>query len=281
MTNYKSIRIVDGKPNKVIVDKNGDIINRNPSKDDLKDLENEIAKKYNETNTCEECGINFSKVNDHPRKEYDEKGNWTRKWLCGKCRQKCDPNSQNNIRKSLSRRNTYNVHGLRTNGKYNETNTCEECKVEKLKAGNSRREYDENGNWAGRWLCERCGGRHRSKLPNSRNSELKRIANRRTGNLNPDSAQSKGDLFEELTCRWKGVKNLNIENDNYEYPNDHSRDPITGLIYQTKGRLFDGYRWNQNVESEHEKIFDILIFYCASKDGNSTIRKNVGMINIE
>jgi hypothetical protein len=36
---YTSIRIVDGKPRKVIVDENGKVINRNPSKDELKKLE--------------------------------------------------------------------------------------------------------------------------------------------------------------------------------------------------------------------------------------------------
>lgn len=35
---YKSIRIVDGRPRKVIVDKDGEIVNRNPSNEELRDL---------------------------------------------------------------------------------------------------------------------------------------------------------------------------------------------------------------------------------------------------
>ncbi len=267
MTNYKSTRIIDGKPRKVIVDENRKIINKNPKKDELKSIPL-WNFKHNVKNTCEECGIDFDNLkSDHPRKEYDEKENWTGRWLCNKCVQKCDPNSHNNIRKLLTRITDKNVYRLRSNGNYNGLNICDECKVEKLKPGNARREYDENENWTGRWLCERCGNIHRSRLPNSRNSEIKRIANRRTGNLDPNSTQAKGDLFEELTCIWKRVKNLNIENDNFESPIDHSIDPIKGSIYQTKGRLFDGYRWNQNIESEHYKEFDILIFYCANANG--------------
>lgn len=44
MTYYKSNRFVDGKVRQIIVDKNGKIVNKNPSKDELKDLEEEIYK---------------------------------------------------------------------------------------------------------------------------------------------------------------------------------------------------------------------------------------------
>ena len=40
--------------------------------------------------------------------------------------------------------------------KYNETNICDICKVEKLVPGNACREYDEKGNMTGRWLCKAC-----------------------------------------------------------------------------------------------------------------------------
>lgn len=45
MTGYKSYRIIDGRPRKVVVDKNGEIINKNPSKEELKDLEKENYKR--------------------------------------------------------------------------------------------------------------------------------------------------------------------------------------------------------------------------------------------
>lgn len=51
MTYYKSWRIIDGKlPQWVIVDKTGKIANKNPSKDELKDLERELTSPYTRGN---------------------------------------------------------------------------------------------------------------------------------------------------------------------------------------------------------------------------------------
>lgn len=150
----------------------------------------------------------------------------------------------------------------RSGSYYNRTNTCDRCKIEKLKPHKAYREYvikDKKDVWTGRWLCNKCF--------------LKRSTDRRTGNLDPNSEQAKGDLFEELTCKWRGVKNLNIDNDNFNSPIDHSRDPELGII-QTKGALL-GERfvgilkyecWGFNAEHEIEKEFDHLLFYCASRD---------------
>lgn len=41
MTKYKSCRIINGKPRWIIVDDNGDIINAHPSREELKNLEEE------------------------------------------------------------------------------------------------------------------------------------------------------------------------------------------------------------------------------------------------
>lgn len=120
---------------------------------------------------------------------------------------------------------------------YNDKNTCENCNVEKLKPGNANREYDENGNFTGRWLCNRCNGKHRQKM----NSQLKLIRNCRTRNIKEIYPEMmKGSIFEELTCRWRGVKKLSIENDNFRLPLDHTKDPELGII-QTKGRNLSTY----------------------------------------
>jgi len=111
MIYYKSKRIIDGKPRWIIVDETGKIVYRNPSKDELRDLEKEIQipysignKKYNDTNTCDRCGIEFKIAGGHPYKEYNNDMKWTGKWNCQKCHQKYDPNSTNNIKKSLAKR---------------------------------------------------------------------------------------------------------------------------------------------------------------------------------
>lgn len=92
MKYYKDHRIIDGKSRQVIIDETGKIINRNPSKDELKGLEKEIVKdcrfrkeSYNDTNTCDRCGINFDKAPGHPLREHNEDGNWTGGWICYKC----------------------------------------------------------------------------------------------------------------------------------------------------------------------------------------------------
>lgn len=104
-------------------------------------------------------------------------------------------------------------------------------------------------------------------MPGGIHDLRKSLSDRRTGNLKYHR-HIFGDNCEELTCRWRGVKNLNKENDNYRSPIDHSRDQELGII-QTKGRLYDSIerRWHSDWSGEHDKEFDNLIYYCASKDG--------------
>lgn len=68
---------------------------------------------------------------------------------------------------------------------YNRTNTCDNIKEdgkceEKLSPRNANREYDEKGNWTGRWICKNCWNKNYyrdivKKDPNSRNNLLKSI----------------------------------------------------------------------------------------------------------
>lgn len=167
--------------------------------------------------------------------------------------------------------------GKRTNKPYyNRTNTCDRCREEgietKIYPNNALREHDENGNWTGKWYCRLC---HERYDPNSRNNIIKSLANCRTGNQNPNSEQAKGDNFEELTCRWRSkvstvpVENLNKKLNNRHSPIDHSWDSELGFI-QTKGRLYNSIErlWPfNNLEGEWNNNFDVIICYCASKDG--------------
>lgn len=217
MMQYKSYRIVDGKPRWVIVDENGKIIHKEPSKEDLKGLDKHIEERqhirgcYNETNTCDRCRVYFY---GKALREVNKEGKRTGKWLC--------------------------------NGCYN-------------------KDYDNNV---------------RKNNPNSHNNIVKSLANRRIGNLDPNSEHAKGDLFQELTCRWRStvstihVEDLNKKLDNYTTPIDHSRDSELGII-QTKGCLYSSEyrRWSQSFKSECDQIakdfeFDILVLYCANKYGS-------------
>jgi hypothetical protein len=160
---------------------------------------------------------------------------------------------------------------------YNRTNTCYRCGInfEKIKelGDHHRREYNKEGNWTGKWVCNRCYGKYD---PNSTNNILKSVANCRTGNLDPNSTAAKGDNFQELTCRWRStvstipVEDLNKKLDNHKTPIDHTIDSELGII-QTKGRSYDSYNryWiTSGLNRDWKKEFDYLIFYCTSEDGN-------------
>lgn len=151
---------------------------------------------------------------------------------------------------------------------YNRSNTCDICGIsfDKIGWNHPVREYNNEGNWTGKWLCNKC---HSKFSSNSKSSLIKSITNRRTDNLNPNSTQTIGDNFEELTCIWKKVKILNKENNCYNGPLDHSADS-EGIIYQTKGRFYSNIekRWGfGGLDAEWDKTFDYEICYCASKDG--------------
>lgn len=208
MIEYTSKRYIDGKVRQIIVDENGNIINRTPSKDELKGLDKHLEERQ------------------------------------------------------------------RIRGYYNDTNTCDECKIEKLIPGETYRECDNKGNWTGRWICKKCYMIYDyHKRPDTNHNIIKSLAKCRTGNLDPNCSSAKGYNFEKLTSIWKGVKILSNENDNYNGPLDHSADS-EGKIPQTKGKFYDSYNqyWSQSLTTEHNAIangfeFDYLIFYCASKDG--------------
>lgn len=160
---------------------------------------------------------------------------------------------------------------------YDKTNICHVCREEKritdnsiLYPGNARREYNKEGNDTGRWICRDCWRRND---PNSQDNIRKSLRKRRTHGLDPTCASAKGDLFEELTCRWRGIRNLNKENDNYTYPIDHSLDPELGIV-QTKRSFYDAIdrTWKKDWKNEHHKKFDNIIFYCTSNDGKTIDR---------
>ena len=110
----------------VIVDEGGNIVNRNPSKEELKELQNEPCidrrnkprKKgpYNPTNMCDKIRhVGFSWIRcgnelkpGYAYREYDKDGKETGKWLCNKCHEKYAHNSSHNIMKSLRNCRTRN-----------------------------------------------------------------------------------------------------------------------------------------------------------------------------
>lgn len=234
---------------------------------------------YNRTNTCDRCREEGIETNLYPSNAYREYKLtkdikvWTGKWLCGNCgrnnNEKINPNSQRNIRKSLRTRKYYNI-----------TNTCDRCGINFEKtSGHPYREYNKEGNWTGKWLCNIC--RNKDYYITDEKEMYKSLRDHRTGNLDPSCSSAKGDNFEELTRRWRStistipVENLNEKYDNYTTPIDHSRDSELG-IPQTKGAFYDSYNqyWVFSCKNERNKNkqFDVLICYCANIDGKTIER---------
>lgn len=157
---------------------------------------------------------------------------------------------------------------------YNDTNSCEICETSFELSWHPYREHDEKGDWTGRWICQTCYAKDYNKKIYSGNNIIKSLRNRRTGNINKNSSQFVGDMFEKLTCLWRGIENLNINSDNYRSPIDHSPDSEFGTI-QTKGRLYNSFErfWPfSGFDKDWEKNFDVMICYCARKDGKTIER---------
>lgn len=56
---YRSFRVIDGKAKWIIVDEKGNVINKSPIKEELKDLEEEIYRKGRFANITEEELLEF------------------------------------------------------------------------------------------------------------------------------------------------------------------------------------------------------------------------------
>jgi len=174
---------------------------------------------------------------------------------------------------------------------YSNDNICSICREENsitdksiLYPGNSFRDTDKNGKKIDDRVCKKHALKNYKRYdPNSLENLKKRLSSRRMGCLN-DHTKILGDDCEELTNILFGVKRLSIEYDKYsQLPLDHSPIPngvyatIAGEIVElsgktplTRGRYYDQKRkrWDAaSIERDWYKKFDILIFYCISKDG--------------
>jgi len=173
--------------------------------------------------------------------------------------------------------------------RYNDSNICPRCREENnisdnsiLYPQNAVHDTDKCGKKTDEWVCIRHGRRHYGKYNrNSSDNIRKSKSGRRTGILDPNSNQALGDDCEEETYRLFGAKRLSVELDNYRLSNDHGPIPegvsimiegklvdLSNKIPQTRGKSYDSKygAWIQNLDVEHNKKFDILIFYCVSED---------------
>lgn len=258
MTYYKSWRIIDRKPRWIIVDDNGNITNKNPTKEELKNSATEkyvgnnvkytddelleYLKQFYEENGRIPTQIDFANNHDHPHYTtyHIRFGSWNR---------------------------SLDIAGL-WEKRYNSTHTCNRCGRNFDEMEGSKyplKEYDKERNFIG-WTCRNC---YQKYDPNSINNIKKSVSNCRTGNQDQNHSNTKGDKDIELACRLYRYENLNEKYDNHITPID-CLDPRTGLFHQVQGRFYNGkHGWWQfsHLDREWYKEYEDMICFCKSKDG--------------
>lgn len=258
---YTSVRYIDGTVRKIIIDKVGNIVNSNPAKEELHDIEDTtytLRNKYKIFVDMDEQNkfwivIHKGDFVSNPTEEDlkdSELKYYSKTNICPLCKKEYDEE-----RKELTYRSIL----------YPNNALC--TQVDGIKI----------------WYCQRHNTNHRSHLPDSTNNLMKALRDRRMGNLR-DPANILGDNCEELTSIIFGVKRLSIEYDKYVGLLDHSPIPkgtyiivggelldLSDKIPQTKGRTYNSkYEWwnfGNFEKSDWYKNYDIQILWCASNDG--------------
>lgn len=262
---YKAWKMpgIGEKPRWVIVDEDDNIINKNPSREELRSLDRRPFKKQKYTR-IQLLSFLVQSYEKNGRIPIELDFNNSPKY----------PNFSTYIRHFGSWNNAIREAGL-WNKRYNPTNACDRCGVnfEDIKGwGHPRQEYDENGKPTGKWHCQHCWEVYD---PNSTANIIKSMRDSRMDSLDPNSSKGKGDRGQELLCKWKRFKDLNKENDNYMSPID-CFDESTGLYYQVMTAYYSHIyrRWYQSfrrIQNSFRKgyRFKSLFLFCISKDGNT------------
>lgn len=125
------------------------------------------------------------------------------------------------------------------------------------------------------YVCNKCSRKdYQKNNPNSQHNLIKSVANFRTGNLDQNSATAKAIKSQELACILYGWEDLNKKHDNHKTPLD-CYNPKTGLYHQVQGRYYNSERgyWSfTGFEREWRKIFETLVCFCISEDGQTVER---------
>lgn len=96
----------------------------------------------------------------------------------------------------------------------------------------------------------------------------KSIADSRTGNLDRFDSIGKMVIGQWITGKTLGIKDLNIEKDNFHEPIDHSRHPIYGDI-DTKISSYDNIEKRWTVSSITHNFDNICIITLMTRNYGS------------
>lgn len=189
------------------------------------------------------------------------------KYVCKKCYQYFY--TYGTFKKDIDNRKSIYYKHKKENRYYNKTNTCDKCgrKLEVGENGKIYREYKDE-NWTGNWLCYSCYEKYYIRKCDS---VWSRNCDWRNGRLDLYSPCGKAVISQRVTCEVFGIKDLNIELDDFRTPIDHSRHPLYGIL-QSKLAVFGKGKWCQNFENEYNKEFDYLVLYCMDVEMENIIR---------
>lgn len=152
--------------------------------------------------------------------------------------------------------------------KIDHTNTkCRICGNDKTGRGVNgypdwRRDKYRKEGWDGKsYICTRCESKERQRLPDSRNSVIKAIANSRNSLLDIDSNTAKGLIGEALIAKVRNLEVISIKLDNFRTRFDLSLDSEYDII---QSRLRSPYYGDWLVSIDREQYFDTLFALCMS-----------------
>lgn len=127
--------------------------------------------------------------------------------------------------------------------------------------------YEPGEFWDGKsYICNICYGKEDRKLLYHHNNLIKQMRKFRNKELSRYSNVGEGYIGEQIWCKARGVKNCNIELDNFRSKNDHSPDKQYGMT-QTKISSFTqtGSTWNFNTTNLANKEFDHAVLFCMDE----------------
>lgn len=92
----------------------------------------------------------------------------------------------------------------------------------------------------------------------------------RKGELNSESTKGRSYIYEQIICITLDVKNLNIENDNWNFPTDGDKHEKYGYL-SIKGAVLE-YCGDWGFADTNKGKFNTLMLICMSKDNEHVDR---------
>lgn len=266
MTYYKSKRPIDGKPPIwVIVDEDGNIVNNNPNKEELKCIDFDKTHKLKYTD---------EELLDYQKQFYEKYG------IIPKCSDFTNNLEYPNYSIYPNRFGSWN-RSLEMSGllekRYNSTNTCDRCGISFENITEyPLREYNKEGNWAGKWLCNGCYNKDYRKNDEIRLAEYLYEKNKECVIKKSNNHEHEKTAFPYLQNIGYNISDIKINNGNGKpdiTTSDHKEWEVKVLLNNTivfTQRQIDDfddsveiliYEKTENVNISERIRFADLIYY--------------------